>query len=185
MNSRRPRQKPHGAGLPNASIFKARKGKLSGGIIAISTAAIVSVYTLGRSNTSAVSNQFLADAPTAVASVAPSAPAGGGVPARPTATPSNNGSQSTQSAAYKDGTYTGSGTSRHGGMEVEVVIQGGKIVSANVTSCSTRYPCSDIDPLIGLTVSQQSVPANHVSGATDSSRAYRQAVTNALAQAKA
>ena len=86
---------------------------------------------------------------------------------------------------YRDGTYTGTGNSRHGGMQVTVVIKGGKITSANVTSCGTRYPCSDVDPLIGAAISRQSVPVNHVSGSTDSSQAYRQALTSALKQAKA
>jgi uncharacterized protein with FMN-binding domain len=145
---------------------------VSGGIVAISTAAIVAVYTLGRTNANAVSNQFFVDAPTATTSSAGVAPTAiGGAPAAAT--------------AYKDGTYTGSGNSRHGGMQVKVVIKDGKIISANVTSCSTRYPCSDVNPLISLVISKQSVPANHVSGATDSSQAYRQAVTNALKQAKA
>lgn len=148
--------------------------------MAISTAAIVAVYTLGRTNANAVSNQFLVDAPTAAATqVAPSASP---VPGAPSST--GSAQSPTAAASYKDGTYTGSGNSRHGGMQVAVMIKAGRITSADVTSCSTRYPCSDIDPLIGLTVSKQGVPANHVSGATDSSQAYRQAVTNALKQAK-
>jgi uncharacterized protein with FMN-binding domain len=164
-----------------------RKGKLSGTIIAISSAAIVSVYALGRHNTSAVSDQFLVDAPAAAASVAPSAQAAGAGRAGPTIAPSSNRTQptSTPAATYKDGSYTGSGNSRHGGMQVKVVIKDGKITSANVTSCSTRYPCSDVNPLISLAVSKQSVPVNHVSGATDSSQAYRQALTSALKQARA
>lgn len=115
------------------------------------------------------------DAPTAAASVAASTQAAGGVRIVPTAAPS----------PYKDGSYTGSGNSRHGGMEVKVVIKEGKITSANVTSCGTRYPCSDVDQLISAAVSKQSVPANHVSGASDSSQAYKQALTSALKQAKA
>jgi uncharacterized protein with FMN-binding domain len=187
MASRSSRPKQKKAGVPIASASRGRKGKLSGSIIAISSAAIVAVYTLGRSNTSAVSDQPLVDAPTAVASVVPSAQTAGAAGAAPTVTPSTSRSQPTPSptTTYKDGTYTGSGNSRHGGMQVTVVIKDGKITSANVTSCSTRYPCSDIDRLISAAVSKQSVPTNHVSGATDSSQAYRQALTNALKQAKA
>jgi uncharacterized protein with FMN-binding domain len=187
MTSRSTRPKQNKAAVPTTSAFRARKGKLSGSIIAISSAAIVAVYTLGRSNTSAVSDQLMVDAPTAAASAVSSAPVAGAVRAAPTVTPSANRSQPTPTPAesYKDGTYTGSGNSRHGGMQVKVVIKDGKMTSANVSSCSTRYPCSDINPLIGLAVSKQSVPANHVSGATDSSQAYRQALTSALKQAKA
>jgi uncharacterized protein with FMN-binding domain len=176
---------------PPAAASRSRKGKLSGGIIAISTAAIISVYTLGRSNTSAVSGQFLADAPTPVATVAaaiPTAPAAPGAQASggaQAATATQTQPTATPATGYKDGTFVGSGNSRHGGMQVTVVISGGKITSANVTSCSTRYPCSDVDRLISLAVSGQGVPANHVSGASDSSQAYKQALTNALKQAKA
>ena len=126
---------------PVTAHSRSRKGKLSGSIIAIGSAAIVSVYALGRANTSAVSDQLNADTSTAAVSAAP---AGNG--------------QSTPTATYKDGTYTGTGDSRHGGMQVKVVIKDGKITSANVTSCSTRYPCSDVDPLVSSAVSKQSVP---------------------------
>ncbi len=185
-DSRRPRQK--NIGVRPASRSRARRGKLSGSIIAISSAAIVSVYALGRTNTSAVSGQFAVEAPTAAAtSVARSAQAAGGARATPTVAPTNGGtpSSATTSTTFKDGTYTGSGMSRHGGMQVTVVVKNGKITSANVTSCGTRYPCSDINPLISAAVSKQGVPASRVSGATDSSQAYRQALTNALNQAKA
>ena len=49
-------------------------------------------------------------------------------------------------------------------MQVKVVIKDGKITSANVTSCGTRYPCSDVNPLIKAAISKQSVPTSHVSG---------------------
>jgi len=87
-------------------------------------------------------------------------------------------------AAYKDGTYTGTGTSRHGNITASVVVQGGKIVSADITQCGTRYPCSDIASLPGQVVARQSAPVNLVSGATDSSHAYQGAIQNALMQAK-
>ena len=78
--SRQPDQNK--AGAPSAS--RARKGKLRGGIIAISSAAIISIYTLGHANTSAMSDQLSADAPIAIAtSVVPSAKAVSGVRAVP------------------------------------------------------------------------------------------------------
>jgi uncharacterized protein with FMN-binding domain len=188
MTSSRPRPKQNKGGVRTASTFKARKGKLAGSIVAMSSAAIISIYTLGRANTSAAYDQLTADAPTAAAVAAPSVQAAPGVRAAPTVAPSTTPAQSASSptaAIYKDGSYTGNGNSRHGGMEVTVVIKDGKIISANVTSCGTRYPCSDINPLIRAAVSKQSVPANHVSGATDSSKAYTQALAGALKQAKA
>jgi uncharacterized protein with FMN-binding domain len=169
--SHNPRQHQSKRQIPGPFRSGARKGKLSGSIIAISSAAIISVYALGRTNTSAAFGQLNAAAPAASAPVTPAS--NGGSPA------------ATPAATYRDGTYTGSGTSRKGGMQVKVVIKDGKIASANVTSCGTRYPCSDVDPLIRAAVSKQSVPANYVSGATESSKAYKQALTAALQQAKA
>ena len=87
-------------------------------------------------------------------------------------------------ALYNDGTYTGTGTSRHGNISASVVVQGGKIVSAAITQCGTRYPCSDIAALPGQVVTRQSATVDVVSGATDSSQAYRGAIQNALAKAK-
>lgn len=190
MTSKRPRRQHSGAAVPTAPTSRARKAKLSGSIIAISSAAIVSIYTLGRANTSAAFDQLTVDAPTVAATlVVPTTQAAGSVRGAPTVAPSANRAQPTAAptltATYKDGTYTGSGNSRHGGMQVSVVIKDGKISSANVTSCSTRYPCSDINPLIRAVVSQQTAPVNHISGATDSSQAYKQAVNSALKQAKA
>jgi uncharacterized protein with FMN-binding domain len=66
-----------------------------------------------------------------------------------------------------------------------VVIQGGKIVSANVVDCTTRYPCSDIDALPPEIVASQGTEMDYVSGATDSSMAYAGAIQDALTQAKA
>ena len=179
MPSSRPRPKKNKAGVPGVAAFRARKSKLSGGIIAVSSAAIVAVYALGRANSSAVSNQPMVHAPAAATSVTPSA--------APTAAASSSPSQptSTPTATYKDGSYPGSGDSRHGGMDVTVVIKDGKITSANVVSCSTRYSCSDVDPLVSEAVSTQGVLVHYISGATDSSDAYNQALLNALAQAKA
>jgi uncharacterized protein with FMN-binding domain len=89
------------------------------------------------------------------------------------------------SAAYKDGTYTGRGTSRHGDITATVVVKGGKIVSADVADCSTRYPCNLVQPLVTSVVSTQAAPTRRISGATDSSNAYRQAIGSALTSARA
>lgn len=104
-------------------------------------------------------------APTMVPTVAPT-----GVPAQ------------AATGKYKDGSYVGLGRSRHGNIEATVVVQGGKIVSAKISQCLTRYPCSMIAGLPGEVVAQQSAAVDFVSGATDSSTAFQQAVANALAQ---
>jgi uncharacterized protein with FMN-binding domain len=84
---------------------------------------------------------------------------------------------------YKDGTYTGWGTSRHGDIQASVVIQGGQIASAEIVRCLTRYPCVDIADLPPLVVSKQSADVDYVSGATESSYAFADAVTEALSKA--
>ena len=151
-----------------APRFARRKGRIAGSLIAISSAAIVSIYTVGRAHSSSAYDQITGSAPAAAVSTTGAAASTPGA-----------------AVAYRDGTYKGTGNSRHGGMEVTVVIQNGKITSANVTSCGTRYPCSDVNSLVRSAVSKQAVPTNHVSGATDSSKAYTQALANALKQAKA
>jgi uncharacterized protein with FMN-binding domain len=95
----------------------------------------------------------------------------------PTATPAQ-----AATGKYKDGSYVGLGRSRHGNIEATVVVQGGTIVSAKISQCLTRYPCSMIAALPGEVVAQQSATVDFVSGATDSSTAYQQAVANALAK---
>ncbi len=103
----------------------------------------------------------------------------------PTSTPSTAAAPTSATSKYKDGTYTGVGYSRHGGVQATVVIKGGRIVSADVSGCSTRYPCSAVDSLPAEVVSQQTYQVDYVSGATDSSMAYQGAVEQALAQAAA
>lgn len=87
-------------------------------------------------------------------------------------------------AVFRDGTYTGTGTSRHGNIGVTVTIQAGKIVAAEISDCGTRYPCSRIAELPGEAVARQSAAVDVVTGATDSTNAYRAAVNAALAQAR-
>ena len=93
------------------------------------------------------------------------------------------GATSSQTSGYKDGTYTATGYGRHGPVEVQVVIQGGKIVSAAISRCGTHYSCAVISRLPGEVVARQSAQVDFVSGATDSSIAYQQAVAQALSLA--
>ncbi len=181
-------------------------------LIALSSAAILSVYTAGYLRTESAAEQVAAqerpagnaEAPptpveTVAATVAPAvgddttAPAPASTLAPPTSTPAVVVAPSatptpvptTAPAAtrYRDGRYVGLGRSRHGNIQATVVIQGGKIVSAEITGCMTRYPCSRIASLPEQVVSQQSTDVDVVSGASDSSDAYLEAVSNALAQA--
>ncbi len=85
---------------------------------------------------------------------------------------------------WKDGTYTGWGYSRHGNIEAAVVIEGGRIASATISQCRTRYSCSVIDRLPPQVAQRQSPDVDYVSGATQSADAFYGAVVAALAKAK-
>jgi uncharacterized protein with FMN-binding domain len=85
---------------------------------------------------------------------------------------------------WKDGTYNGWGTSRHGDIQAAVVIQGGRIASATIAQCLTRYSCDVIDKLIPQVAVRQSPDIDYVSGATQSSDAFYYAVVDALGKAK-
>ena len=106
-------------------------------------------------------------------------------PVAPTATPKAQPTPTVAASGLRDGSYTGVGTSRHGNIGVTVVVANGKIVSADIVSCQTRYPCSRVASLPGQVISKQSANVNYVSGATDSSKAFKGAVAQALSQAMA
>jgi uncharacterized protein with FMN-binding domain len=95
---------------------------------------------------------------------------------RPTSTPIQNAS------GLADGTFVGLGRSRRGDVEVTLAIQGGKIVTADISHCMTQYPESVIDGLPSQVIERQSADVDLVSGATYSSRAFQDAVRQALAQ---
>ena len=151
---------------------KHKRRRLTDGLIGMSSAAILTIYGLGYAHTQSASGDT------------------GAQIVIPSPTPfSNNGPQillptpTLLPGTYRDGTYRAVGTSRHGDIEATVVIKNGKITSADVSGCGTRYPCSDVNPLVDEVISRQGVPVHYVSGATDSSEAYNQAVKSALAQA--
>lgn len=84
----------------------------------------------------------------------------------------------------KDGKYQGWGSCRHGDIQATVVVEGGKIASAQISDCETRYPCDVIDILPGQVVTRQSANVRRIAGATESSDAFYWAVVEALKQAK-
>ena len=87
-------------------------------------------------------------------------------------------------AIYKDGTYTGWGYCRHGDLQAAVTIEAGRIISAKVVQCLTRYSCNWIEPLYPQVVQRQSAEVDYISGASESSDAFYDAVTEALKKAK-
>lgn len=84
----------------------------------------------------------------------------------------------------KDGLYYGWGTSRHGDIQAVVVIEGGRIASATIAQCLTRYSCSVISRLPPQVAQRQSPEVDYVSGATQSTNAFYYAVVEALGKAK-
>lgn len=92
--------------------------------------------------------------------------------------------ETTTQASYKDGTFLGWGRCRHGSIQASVAIEGGRIVSTSITECLTRYSCSWIATLPGQVVTRQSAKVDYVSGATESTDAFYDAVSSALASAR-
>jgi uncharacterized protein with FMN-binding domain len=105
-----------------------------------------------------------------VAAVAPAAPAASTAPISPP-------------APWKDGTWKGWGTCRHGDLQAAVVVENGKITSATIADCQTRYSCDVIDKLPPEVVKRQSADVDRVGGATQSADAFYYAVYEALRQA--
>src|SRR5436853_5198346 len=87
-------------------------------------------------------------------------------------------------AEYKDGTYLGWGYCRHGDIQASIVIEQGRIKSAAIARCLTRYSCSWIDSLLPQVSERQTADVDWVSGASESSDAFHQAVADALAKAQ-
>jgi uncharacterized protein with FMN-binding domain len=168
--------------------------------------ADASIEAASVATPAAVASAPLAAAPAAPATPAPQVQAGSGRPpalpplstptAQPaTARPSTTGntapaagnsgglSSTSTAAAYKDGTYTGTGSSRRGDVWVSVDVQGGKIAQVTITRSTLQYPLRDIAGLPAQVVQRQSAQVDIVSRATYSSQAFRTAVAQALSRA--
>jgi uncharacterized protein with FMN-binding domain len=216
--------------------------KIGSGLLALSSAAVLTVYSAGYYKTRAAAERFAtaerrpSPAPLPVVALPPPAPAGQVRAVVPPTSPSNAIAPTSQprraaartpkrtppaapaaavsapavaadplpqaappppeppaappseppavKPALKDGTYSGWGTSRHGDIQASVVIEDGRIVSASITQCLTRYSCSWIEHLPGQIVSRQSPECDFVSGATQSTNAFYYAVVEALSKAK-
>ena len=102
----------------------------------------------------------------------------------PTPTPTPTGK-------YKNGTYTGSvADASWGNVQVQAVIQGGKITAVNFLqypndrSNSIRINTQAMPYLQQEAIQAQSAQVNIVSRATDTSMAFMESLTNALSQAQ-
>jgi uncharacterized protein with FMN-binding domain len=65
-----------------------------------------------------------------------------------------------------------------------VVIEDGRISSATIAQCLTRYSCNVIGRLPPEVAQRQSAEVDYVSGATQSANAFYYAVLEALGKAK-
>jgi uncharacterized protein with FMN-binding domain len=184
------------------------------GLVAVSASAVAAIYMAGYVRTQSADSSIEAAAvPTlaaspAVAAAAPAlappptvtpvpqatSPRGAPqtqrsapptpLPIRPAATTAPAASTQTQ-GQYKDGTFTGQGSSRRGDVWVSVQVQGGQITNVTITRSTLQYPLRDIQGLPSEVVQRQSAQIDTVSRATYSSQAFRGAVTQALSAARA
>ena len=93
---------------------------------------------------------------------------------------------------YTDGTYTGSGADAYyGTVQVQAVIVNGKIADVRFLnypqdrSTSRRINSVAMPYLTQEAISAQSANVNGVSGASDTSMAFRESLSSALSQARA
>ena len=161
-----------------------------------SSAAVLAVYFAGYLRTRSASEQFTAQvAERRVAHVAPrrvnSVTEGlrwdrlnASRQAEPTPAAPTEATPVVPAHSWKDGSYTGWGFSRHGNIEARVVIEHGRIASAVISQCRTRYSCGVIDTLPPEVAQRQSPNVDFVSGATQSADAFYEGVAAALAKAK-
>lgn len=123
-------------------------------------------------------------APTQSSAIVPGAPRDLATDAQATTAAAKATDAPAGPAAYKDGLYSGWGTSRHGDIEAYVEIKGGKITSAFISECLTQYSCSWIAKLPPMVIEAQSAEIDYISGATHSSNAFYYAIVNALKKAR-
>lgn len=181
---------PNAKALPiaNASASAQPASAREPGARSIETSKPSNAPLAAQSTPSAPTNATATTATTVVAAIATPPVAPPTDTSRTTAASSAADSSAEQKemarAQYTDGTFTGWGTSRHGDIQASVEIRNGRIASASISECLTRYSCSWISALPGQVVSRQSAEVDYVSGATQSSNAFYYAVVEALHKAK-
>ncbi|MFC5651625.1 FMN-binding protein [Paenibacillus solisilvae] len=96
----------------------------------------------------------------------------------------NNPVPSAASQIYRDGTFTGMGSNRRGAIQVDVTLKNDKITDVQISQFAMHYSESDVVGLPDEVLQNQSAQVDNVSGATFSTRAFEEAVQNALDQAR-
>lgn len=105
---------------------------------------------------------------------------------------SPTGASATSAASYKDGAYTGNAADAfYGNIQVQAVVQNGQLTAVRFLQYpNDRRTSQEINqqamPLLQQeAIAAQSGQVDIVTGATDSSEAFRQSLTSALEQARA
>ena len=195
MSLRRAADAPPPRSLQRAGSYRGSgvARQLSVNLVALGSAAIVTIYGLGYALTQSVGGHpagtAAASAGSPPAAAAATQAPGPGAPtaiarAIAAATQSPTATPGASTSALQDGTFNGTGTSRRGDISVALTIQNGQVSAVRITRATTYYSVSDIARLPAEVVNRQSAQVDMVSGATESSRAFRGAVTQALAQAR-
>ena len=92
-------------------------------------------------------------------------------------------SSSPKKGLYKDGTYQGGGMNRRGSIEVTLTIKNDKITDVEISNFHMHYSESDVVDLPQEVLQKQSSQLSNVSGATYSTKAFEDAIQDALSQA--
>jgi uncharacterized protein with FMN-binding domain len=128
--------------------------------------------------------------PTSSANVANSNSSSG--PSTTSAAPTTSGATGVPGALYKDGSYTGSiADAQWGNIQVKAIIQHGKITDVQFLQYPNERNRSVMintyaDPqLTSEAIQAQGTQVDVVTGATDTSDAFIQSLSDALSQAKA
>jgi uncharacterized protein with FMN-binding domain len=186
------------------------KNRMPRGLVALGASAVAAIYVVGYARTQsadasidAIATAVATAPPTAAATTQPTAAinqrqrsaaatsTSTSTAATPTVAPTAPSASTAPTTAqqaqpsYRDGTYSGMGTSRRGNVWVSVTIQGGRIELVSITRSTLQYPVRDIAGLPAQVVGKQSSQVDIVSGATYSSQAFRTAVSQALQEAAA
>jgi uncharacterized protein with FMN-binding domain len=85
---------------------------------------------------------------------------------------------------YKNGTFHGTGSNRRGSIQVAVSIKSDKITDVQISDFAMHYTIDDVVDLPKEVIQKQSAQVQNVSGATYSTQAFKDAIQNALSQAK-
>lgn len=89
-----------------------------------------------------------------------------------------------QNQVYKDGKFSGFGSNRRGSIQVSVTTQNDEIVDVEISYWAMHYSERDVIDLPDKVVEKQTAQIKNVSGATYSTEAFKEAISDALSQSQ-